>query len=527
MMRVLVSDSLSQSGLDLLAKEADLKVDVETNLASDELIDRIGVYDALIIRSATKVTAEVIDAAKQLKVIGRAGVGVDNIELDAATRHGILVVNTPTGNTIAAAEHTMTTMLALSRNILPAGISVRNGEWTRSKFMGVELYGKTLGIIGLGRIGAQVAHRAQAFEMEIIAYDPYISAEAAEKLGVHLVKREDLFKRADYISLHTLLSPETYYSISDAELALMKPECRLINCARGGLIDEAALYCALKEGRIAGAALDVFEKEPATGNPLLTLDNVLATPHLGASTAEAQIHVAVEVVHQVINALRGLPVTNAVNQPKIDWQTLEVFGPYLTLAERIGSFQAQIVDGQISEIQIDYRGDLFDEDVTPITVALQKGLLTPVLQTNVNYVNAPFLIQQRGIRITETKTRSDGNFANSIAITVITDGGKREIEGTTFGQQDARIVRIDQHHVNVKPEGYMILISNQDQPGMIGLIGTILGHNHINIADMAVGRSRIGEHAVMVINVDSLVPRDVIQHIANQDQIFFVKQVKL
>ena len=526
-MKVLVSDPLSQQGLDLLAEEEDLEVDVSTELTPAELIERIGAYDALILRSSTQVTADVIEAANRLKVIGRAGVGVDNIDLEAATRRGILVANSPTGNTIAAAEHTMTMMLALTRNILPAGTSIKNSEWRRTKFTGVELYGKTLGVIGLGRIGSEVVHRAQAFGMETIAYDPYISSDAAEKLGIHLVKREDLLKQADYISLHTLLTPETYRSISDDEFALMRPDCRLINCARGGLIDEAALYRALKDKQIAGAALDVFEHEPPTDNPLLTLDNLLATPHLGASTAEAQIHVAIETVQQVINALRGLPVTNAVNQPRIDSQTIEVFGPYLTLVERIGSLHAQIVDGQISEIQIDYQGDIFNEDVTLITVALQKGLLTPVLQADVNYVNAPFLIKQRGIRITEAKTRSDENFANVITITVATDSGVRTIAGTTFGHQDARIVRIDQHHVNVKPEGYMVLIYNRDQPGMIGLVGSILGDNHINIADMTVGRSRIDELAVMIINVDSPLPRDVIQHLADQNRISFVKQVKL
>ena len=526
-MKVLVSDPLSPQGLDLLAKEVDFEVDIKTELTPDELIERIGDYDALIIRSTTKVTTEVIEAAKRLKVVGRAGVGVDNVDVEAATRHGILVVNTPTGNTISAAEHTLTMMLALARNIVPASVSLKKGEWTRSKFTGVELYGKVLGVIGLGKIGSEVVHRAQAFGMETIAFDPYISSEAAEKLGIRLVKREELLKGADYISIHTPLIPETYHSISTHEIALMKPTCRLINCARGGIIDEAALYIALKEGRIAAAALDVFEDEPPIDNPLLTLENLLVTPHLGASTAEAQTHVAIEIAQQVINALRGLPVTNAVNQPKMDWQTIEVFGPYLTLAEKIGSFQAQIVEGQISEIQIHYRGDLFNEDITPITVALQKGLLTPVLQTNVNYVNAPFIIKQRGIRVTETKSHSEGNFANSITITVVTDQAERTIEGTTFGQKDLRIVRIDQHHVNAKPEGYMILIYNQDQPGMIGMLGTILGNHHINISDMTVGRSHIGERAVMVINVDSQAPREVLQHIANQNRIYFVKQVKL
>ena len=339
-MKVLVSDALSQQGLNLLIHEEDFEIDVKTDLTSEGLLNRIADYDALIIRSTTKVTADIIKAANRLKVIGRAGVGVDNIDLRAATQQGILVVNTPTSNTISAAEHTFTLMLALSRNILPAGISLKQGRWHRNKFIGVELYGKTFGVMGLGKIGAEVLQRAQAFGMKTIAYDPYVTLDAAEKSGIHLVKREELFREADYISIHTPVSSETYHSISDEEFAMMKPSCRIINCARGGIIDEEALYRALKNGTIAGASLDVFEEEPATNSPLLTLDNMLATPHLGASTAEAQEQVAVEIAQQVVNALRGLPVEHAINQPKIDWRTLEVLGPYLTLAEKIGSFHA-------------------------------------------------------------------------------------------------------------------------------------------------------------------------------------------
>ena len=527
MNRVLVSDLLSQQGLDVLTKSGDFEVDVILDLSHEELLERIADYNALLIRSATKVTAEVINAATQLKVIGRAGVGVDNIDVQAATRNGILVVNTPTGNTIAAAEHTIAMLLALARNIVPAGISLRNKTWQRNDFIGVELYRKIFGSIGLGRIGREVAERAQAFGMQVIAYDPYISANAAERIGIRLVDRETLFQEADYISVHTHLNAETYHSIGASEFALMKSSCRLINCARGGIIDEAALYHALKAGQLAGAALDVFENEPATDTPLLELENVLALPHLGASTSEAQEHVAIEVAQQVRNALRGEPVANAVNQPKIDPRTLDILGPYLELAERIGSFHAQIVEGQISAIKIHYNGTLFQqEDVTPITVAIQKGLLATVL-ADVNYVNAPFLIKQRGISVTETKSESEANFANSIAITVVTNKGESVIEGTAFGKKDIRIVRIDQLHINVRPTGYILLIYNSDQPGMIGLMGTILGEHNINIADMTVGRSRVWELAVTLINVDSPVPRHVLQTIASQKKIDFVKQVSL
>ena len=527
MNRVLVSDLLSQQGLDVLTESDDFEVDVSLDLSHQELLDRIADYNALLIRSATKVTAAVIDAATQLKVIGRAGVGVDNIDVQAATRNGILVVNTPTGNTIAAAEHTIAMLLALARNIVPAGISLRNRAWQRNEFIGVELYGKVFGTVGLGRIGREVAGRAQAFGMQVIAYDPYISANAAEKIGIRLVDRETLFQASDYISVHTHLNAETYHSIGASEFSLVKPSCRLINCARGGIIDEDALYHALKTGELAGAALDVFENEPATDTPLLELENVLALPHLGASTSEAQEHVAIEVAQQVRNALRGEPVANAVNQPNIDPRTLDILGPYLKLTEKIGSFHAQIVEGQISAIKIHYNGTLFqEEDITPLTVALQKGLLTPVL-ADVNYVNAPFLIKQRGISVTETKSESEANFANSIAITVVTDKGESIIEGTAFGKKDIRIVRINQLHINVRPTGYILLIYNSDQPGMIGLMGTILGEHNINIADMTVGRSRVWELAVTLINVDSPVPRHVLQTIASQKKIDFVKQVFL
>ncbi len=525
--KVLVSDLLSQRGLDVLIKSGDFKVDVALELTHEELLERIADYDALLIRSETRVTADVIAEAKRLKVIGRAGVGVDNIDVEAATQNGILVVNTPTGNTIAAAEHTVALLLALARNLVPAGISLKNRTWQRNDFIGVELYGKVFGTVGLGRIGREVTKRAHAFGMQLIAFDPYISANAANKMGVRLVDRETLFRESDYISVHTHLNAETYHSIGETEFQLMKPTGRLINCARGGIIDEKALYHALKDGQIAGAALDVFEDEPAIDSPLLELDNFLALPHLGASTTEAQEHVAIEVAQQVINALRGKPVANAVNQPKIDPRMFDILGPYLQLAEKIGSFHSQIVEGQISAIKIHYSGTLFQkEDVTPITVALQKGLLSPVL-TEVNYVNAPFLIKQRGISVTETKSDSQAEFSNLMTVTVTTDRGDAVLAGTTFGRKDIRIVRINQLHLNATPEGYILLIYNRDQPGMIGLIGTILGEHNINIADMTVGRSRIGEVALTLINVDSLVPRNVLKSIAAQKKIDFVKQVIL
>ena len=524
-MKVLISDSLSPSGLDLLTKQEDLEIDVKANLTQDELIHHIGNYDALIIRSTTQVTTEVLAATDRLKVIGRAGVGVDNVDVNTATEKGILVFNTPSGNTVAAAEHTITLMLSLSRCILPASISLRSGEWDRSRFVGNELYHKIFGVIGLGRIGTEVVKRIQTFGMEIIAFDPYISSNAAEKLGIQLVSRDKLIQQADYISLHLPLTNETYHSISYREFSMMKPCCRLINCARGGLVDEVALFEVLKNEQISGAALDVFEEEPPKNLTLVELDNFIATPHLGASTTEAQEYVSREVSQKVIDTLHGLPIDGAVNQPRMD--QFDKLRTYLLLAERIGSFQAQLVEGQISEIRIQYSGNIFKGDVNLLSVACQVGLLKPVLDTNINYVNASFFIRQRGIQISETKKLMDDNFSNSIAVTIVTDKKERFVEGTSFGEDDIRIARVDDLYLNAKLEGHIILIYNLDIPGMIGRIGTILGKHQINITDMTCGRRQTGSLALMLINVEGSVSTKVMREISELDNVTFAKQIKL
>ena len=524
-MKVLVSDSLSRTGLDLLAKQEDLEIDIKANLTPEELIHHIGNYDALIIRSATQVTTEVLAATDRLKVIGRAGVGLDNVDIDTATEKGVLVFNTPDGNTVAAAEHTITLMLSLSRCVLPAGISLRSGNWDRSRFVGNELYRKILGIIGLGRIGLEVAKRVQTFGMEIIAFDPYISSNAAGKLGIQLVSQDELIQNADYISLHLPLTHETHHSISHREFSMMKPNCRLINCARGGLVDEVALLDALRKGKILGAALDVFEEEPPKNATLMKLDNFVATPHLGAYTIEAQEHVAREIAQKVIDTLHGLPIDGAVNQPRMD--QFDKLRAYLLLAERLGSFQAQLLEGQIAEIRIQYSGNIFKGDVNLLSVACQVGLLKPALHTNINYVNASFFARQRGIQISETKKLTDDNFSNSIAVTVVTDKTEQMVEGTSFGQNDTRIVRVGDLYLNAKLEGHIILIYNLDIPGMIGRIGTILGKHQINIADMTCGRKQIGSLALMLINVEKNVPTKVMQEIYELDNVTFAKQIKL
>jgi D-3-phosphoglycerate dehydrogenase len=527
-MKVLISDPLARQGIEILEREDDIQVDVETELSHEELIDRIPDYDALIVRSSTKVTAEVIEAASRLRVIGRAGVGVDNIDVNAATRKGIVVLNTPSANTISAAEHTIAMILALSRNIHLASESLRRGEWNRKRFTGVEVFNKILGVIGLGRIGTEVVKRAQGLGMRVLAFDPYLSKEGAERLKVQLVSLEQLLRESDYITLHTPLTPETKRMIGRKEFAMMKDGVRIINCARGGIIDEEALYEALTGGKVAGAALDVFENEPPSpDNPILKLDNVLVTPHLGAATREAQVNVAVDVCTQVLKALRGEMVVSAVNLPPIDPHTLKLLGPYMSLAEKLGLLQGQLIEGNISEIAIDYAGELFKEDVTPLTVAIEKGLLDPVLQEMVNFVNAPFFIRQRGIRVIETRSGEHQDFVNLISVTVKTDSISRTVAGTVYGKHDPRIVLLDEYHVNAVPYGHILLVYNDDRPGAIGTIGTILGHNNINIADMSVGRFEPGGRAVMVINVDSEVPRKVVDEIRSASGITFVKQVRL
>ncbi|MBM3215425.1 phosphoglycerate dehydrogenase [Candidatus Poribacteria bacterium] len=524
--RVLVSDPLGERGLEILRAQPDVEVDVKTSLSHDELMSSIPSYHALLVRSHTRADAALIQAGTNLKVIGRAGVGTDNIDVEAATRNGIVVMNSPTGNTVSAAEHTLTMILALSRNIALANASLREGRWERSAFTGVEVYGKTLGILGLGRIGTEVARRARGFGMKILGVDPYISHGAAEKLSVQLVGLPDLIKNSDYITVHIPLTQDTHHLFGAEEFAAMKRGVRIVNCARGGIFDEVALRESIQSGHCAGAALDVFENEPEIDPDLVGLPNVLATPHLGASTAEAQENISIEIATQCLNALRGKPVQNAINLPSVDARTLEVLGPYLQLAEKMGSLQAQLIDATIHEVIVEYTGGLFDKNVTPVTVAVQKGLLSPALPELVNYVNAPFYMQQRGIRVTETRSSSHDVFANLLTVTVRTDKGDRLISGTVFGRE-LRLVMLDDYHVSATPDGGMLLVYNNDQPGAIGVIGTLLGKHGINIADMSVGREGPGGRAVMLINVDGIVPRELIHELQSQKQINSVRFVVL
>ena len=526
--KILISDSLSKEAVEILTKEKEFSVDVNTKLTPDELKSVIKDYDALVVRSSTKVTKDVIEAAARLKIIGRAGVGLDNVDVNAASKKGIVVVNTPAGNTISTAEQAFTLMLSLSRNIPQADASMKRGEWERKKFMGHELCGKTLGIVGLGRIGTEVAKRSLSFGMKILAYDPYLSMEKAKELGIEPADLSTLYKNADYITVHTPLTDDTKHMISDKEIAMMKKDVRLINCARGGIIDEAALARAIEAGKVAGAALDVFEQEPpAKDNALLKLDKMVLTPHLGASTEEAQTNVAVEVANTVRDALLTGCIRNAVNVPCVEAETWKVIEPYLKLAEKMGSIQAQLVEGHIKQVNIRYVGDVIKFDLTPFTLSVIKGMLTPILQDTVNFVNSMVIAKERGIRVTETKVDQIQDFANLIIVEVETDKMKSSIAGTLFTKVDPRIVRIDESYIDAVPEGYMLFMQNKDVPGIIGQIGTILGKNNVNIAGMSFGRETKGGKAVSVLNIDSDVPKNVLEEIRKAPNIFGVKLVKL
>jgi D-3-phosphoglycerate dehydrogenase len=525
--RVLVSDPLAEEGLEILKKVCD--VDVKTDLKEDELCRIIGDYDALLVRSGTEVTAKVIEAGKRLRFIGRAGAGVDNIDTDAATRKGIIVANAPEGNTLAATEHTMAMMLSLARNIPQATASLKKKEWKRSKFMGVELNDKILGIVGFGRIGRELAKRANALDMRCVAYDPFISKERAAQLGVEMMSVEDLFRVADVITVHTPLIKETKHLINAKSIATMKDGVRIINCARGGIVDEKALFDAIKSGKVAGAALDVFEVEPPSESPLLTLDQVIVTPHLGASTVEAQQNVAISVAKQCIEVLNGGSAKYVVNAPMVPQEQAEVLEPYAQLAEKMGRFAIQIAAGRLSSVECIYGGDLsaYAASMKFVTRLALKGLLDPILQQPVNIVNAEFIAKERGITVSETVTQESHGFKNLITIRIKTDKTEETVSGTVFFKGRSRIVAVGGYTMDMIPEGYVIVSRHLDKPGVIGRASTILGKCNINIAGMQVGRINPGEEAIMVLNIDSEVPEDVMEEIRSMPGIFTATFAKI
>ncbi len=526
-MKILISDKLSDEGKKILEKRS-LAYDERTGLSEDELKDCIGDYEAIVIRSGTKLKREIIEKADRLKVIGRAGVGVDNVDIEAATQKGIVVMNTPGGNTISTAQHTFTMLLALSRNIPQAVGSVKGGEWKKSKFAGVEVTGKTLGIIGIGRIGTYVAKYAQAFQMKVIGYDPYMSVERAEQLNIELVDLDELFRRSDYITVHTPLTDETKGIVGKSAFEKMKKGVRILNCARGGIVDEHALIEAIESGKVAGAALDVFAVEPPVNNRLLEFDNVIATPHLGASTKEAQENVAIDIANQVADFFESGRIQNAVNLPSIDEKLYEQLRPYISLSEKLGSFTAQMIKGRIRALEIICSGHLQEFDVGSITREVLKGFLGHILEDTINYVNAPLKAKERGIKVVESKSADTEDFASLVKIIAKTEKGEFSIAGTVFGiKHDPRIVRINNYHVDAHPYGCLIYILNRDKPGAIGKIGTTLGNNGVNIADMTLGRKKEGENAVVVLNIDGTVPEKAASELEELDEVIEVKVIKL
>ncbi len=521
MSRVLISDELSPAAVQIF-RDRGIEVDEKIGLKPKELRDIIGNYDGLAVRSATKVTAEVIAVANQLKVVGRAGIGIDNIDVKAATARGICVMNTPFGNSITTAEHAIAMMMALARHIPQADRTTHAGKWEKSRFVGIELYAKTLGIIGCGNIGAIVADRAQGLKMKVIAYDPFLSPERAIDLGVEKVELDELLHRADIISLHTPQTEQTRGLINKQVLAKCRPGVRLINCARGGLVVEEDLKAALDSGHVAGAALDVFQTEPATENILFNHPNVVTTPHLGAATTEAQLNVAIQVAEQMSDFLLHGAVTNALNMPAVTVEEAPRLRPYMKLAEQLGTFVGQAEEGAIDRVVIEYEGHVASLNTRPLTAILLQGLLRPLLDT-VNMVNAPIVAKERNIEVSEVKTDREGTYHTLIRLTVETKDRKRDIAGTLFADHRPRIVEIKGIEIEAALGPHMLYVTNEDKPGMIGSLGTLLGDNGINIATFALGRSSQGGGAIALIEIDGPIAPDILHRVQTLPH---VKQAK-
>ena len=526
--KVLVSDPISQLGVDALGEGGLLDVTFKPGLSHEELLKIIPEYSALVVRSQTKVGADVIAAAKNLKAIGRAGVGVDNVDVDAATARGIVVMNTPGGNTISTAEHAFSLLVSVARKIPQADASVKCGKWDRKSFQGVELNGKTLAILGMGRIGTEVAKRAIAFGMRVLAYDPYLSEARAKTLHVELIEKlEDALPHADFVTMHMPLTDETRHMLDAKRLALLKKGARIVNCARGGLIDEQALAEALTSGHVAGAAIDVFEQEPPdAANPLRNVPNIVFTPHLGASTAEAQESVGIEIAHTIRAALLDGTINNAVNAPSVDAKTLAVLGPYLRLGESLGRFVSQIAPKRCGTLRIIYSGKARDLDTTPITRSVLKGFLTNISGDVVNEINAPGLAQNLGLQVVESRVSDSAEFSDLIEVVAEDSGSKASAAGTFFGPKP-RVVVVNGRHIEAQPEGVLLLLENKDRPGIVGHIGTLLGKHQVNIASMSLGRDQAGGTALTVLNLDSAPDDKVMKELLGDKDIVSARILKL
>ncbi len=516
MVKVLISDKMSPLAKEVFENRG-IEVDVTTGLDKDELAKIIGGYDGIAIRSATKLTPKVLAEPGNLKVIGRAGIGVDNVDLAAATQAGIVVMNTPFGNAITTAEHAITLMLSLARQIPAANASTQAGKWEKSRFMGVELMGKTLGVIGCGNIGAIVADRAQGLKMKVIAFDPFLSEERAQTLGVEKVELDELLPRVDFISLHTPLTDQTRNIISAEAIAKTKPGVRIVNCARGGLVDEAALKEALESGHVAGAALDVFAEEPATDNALFGMEQMVCTPHLGASTSEAQEKVAVQVAEQMADYLLSGAVTNALNMASVTAEEAPILQPYMTLAEQLGGFAGQATQSAISAIEICYEGHVAGLNTKPLTSIVLKGVLGPLLE-GVNMVNAPVIAEERNVKVMEARSETAGDYHTLITVSVTTETQTRAVKGTLFNHKP-RIVDIKGIHVDASLGPNMLYLANHDKPGLIGALGTILGEAGVNIATFNLGRADEGGDAIALIEIDGPPPADVLEKVKSLDHV--------
>jgi D-3-phosphoglycerate dehydrogenase len=526
LMKVLVSDSLAEEGVKRLSSGAD--VDVITNLSPEELIEKIKDYDALVIRSGTKVTADVIRAADRLKVIGRAGVGIDNVDVEAATKRGIIVLNTPGGNTISAAEHTIAMMMALARNIPQANAALHKGEWNRKKYTGVEFFNKTLGVVGLGRVGAEVAARMKSFGMQILAYDPFVTEERAKQMGITMGDLETVLRGGDFITVHTPLTNETRNLIDEDEFNIMKPGVRIVNCARGGIINEAALAKAVADGKVAGAAVDVFTKEPPTGNPMLDQEKIIVTPHLGASTAEAQVNVALAVADQILAIAKGGLPTNAINMPAISPETLAVMEPYMKLAEKMGALLGQLVGTGFETLELIYSGTVAEKDIRPVTISAIMGLLGCLMGNgSVNFVNAQRTLKEMGVKLLESKTESANGYSNAITLKLTKNGETAVVQGTVSGNKEKRIVQLNEYHTYIPSEGDMVIAIIEDRPNIIGPCCVVLGEGKINIGGMHVGRIAEGEPQLMVLSVDHMATDEIMKKLCAVPGVTSAKMVEL
>lgn len=510
--RVLIRERIADAGVELLRQRFDVDVDLDGDLG-----EKIGKYDAIIVRSGTQLTADLIERAERLKVIGRAGVGIDNVDVEAASRRGIVVANAPQSTVISAAEHTIALLLAVTRNVPQAHSTLKGGRWDRAGFAGLELADKTLGLIGFGRIGQQVARRARAFEMRVLAHDPYVAAERFRELGVARAESlAELLAESDFISLHLTLTAETQNLIGRKELAAAKDGVRIVNVARGELIEEEALVAALRAGKVAGAALDVFSEEPYSG-PLLELDNVVVTPHLGASTQEAQDRAGVIVAEQVAAALEGGVVTNAVNIPAVAVEDVEHLGPYLPLAAKLGALAVELAGGSPTRLEFAYHGLLAERDTRILTVAALNGAFQGRVEQPVNYVNAPIVAAERGIEVREESRRASPDFTSLVSVTAVTSDGAIEVAGTTIGHENKpRLVRALGYEIEIELDSLMLFVVNEDRPGIIGRLGSILGEAGINIANMAVSRNRVSAKALMVLTIDSPIPEELLERLSKE-----------